>query len=122
MYFKEVHRWAAEADRLLPELRHRRVAPVALVRPEADSDAWQGWKTVKAGKLTEAVSAELPCNCEFTFDFGEYCVGHLELEFEFTRPVDAPFCFRAKFAETPFELASDFASYHGTLGRGWLQE
>ncbi|PVY40598.1 alpha-L-rhamnosidase-related protein [Victivallis vadensis] len=122
MYFKEVHRWAAEADRLLPELRHRRVAPVALVRPEADSAAWQGWKTVQAGELTEAVGAELPCSCEFTFDFGEYCVGHLELEFEFTRPVDAPFCFRAKFAETPFELASDFASYHGTLGRGWLQE
>ncbi len=122
MYFSEAPRWAAEAIRLRPELRHRSLTPTGLIRIEADPTAWQGWKAVPAGPLEEVFDVELPRSWSYTFDFGEYCVGYIEIGFGFSRRIDAPFRFRIKLAETPFEMASDFDSYRGGLGRGWLQE
>ncbi len=87
---------------LEPELHERRI-PAAAV-PEG------------------ALHRKLPRDWSFRFDFGEYCVGEVELRFRFLTRPDAPLRLRYKLAETRYELDRDFDSYQGTLGRGWLQD
>lgn len=122
MYFNDAVRWAEEAEALRPELVHRRVFPVRLVRPVPDPAAWQGWRAVPAGELREVLHVGQPRSWSCTFDMGEYCVGYIELTFRFRGRIDAPFRFRVKCAESPYELAADFDACRVSLGRGWLQE
>ena len=116
MYFNDAVRWAEEAEALRPELVHRRVFPVRLVRPVPDPAAWQGWRAVPAGELREVLHVGQPRSWSCTFDMGEYCVGYIELTFRFRGRIDAPFRFRVKCAESPYELAADFDACRVSLG------
>lgn len=120
-YHKELQ-WAAEAEDLKPELHHKTIPARTIVIPVADPAAWQGWKTAATAAPETVYGRKLPRSWEYVFDFGRLCVGYPVLEFEFTGLYDAPFRLELKMAETPYELARDFSTYCGTLGRGWLQE
>lgn len=122
MFYRRELRWAEEAEALKPYLNHELFPAVDVVRVREESAAWQGWAVERAAAPEEIYGKELPRSWEYTFDFGRYCVGFPVLEFEFTKRVDAPFRLELKMAETPYELARDFNTYHGSLGRGWLQE
>lgn len=118
MFYRRELRWAEEAEALKPYLNHELFPAVDVVRVREESAAWQGWAVERAAAPEEIYGKELPRSWEYTFDFGRYCVGFPVLEFEFTKRVDAPFRLELKMAETPYELARDFNTYHGSLGRG----
>ncbi|MGF0038012.1 hypothetical protein [Victivallis vadensis] len=122
MFYQEELRWAREAEALKPHLIHEMISTVSVVRTEEDSAVWQGWKIRPIASPEDIFNRELPHTWEYTFDFGRFCVGFPVLDFEFIGLFDAPFRLEIKMAETPCELARDFSSYHGDLGRSWLQE
>ncbi len=122
MFYQQELRWAEEAELLKPRLTHEPVPAAAVVQAKENPAAWQGWTVERIAAPEEIYGRELPRSWEYTFDFGRYCVGSPILNFEFTGLFDAPFRLEIKMAETPYELARDFSTYHGGLGRGWLQE
>ena len=120
-FYSSQLQWGERARQLTPELRREAVKPVALIECREDPAAWQA----------VAVQAVAPASTAFgewfrvktlRFDFGRHLVGRLELELELSECNDAPVRVIAKFAETPYELATDFSSCHATLDHSWLQE
>ncbi len=122
MFYQHELEWAAEAERLAPVLFHETRRPQQLIETVKDETVWQGYRTRAIGKPEEVYNRELPDSWEYCFDFGDYCVGTIAFDFDYSAPVDAPFRLEVKMAETPYELAYDFSTYNAPLGRGWLQD
>lgn len=103
-----------------PELLRREALPVGCAEAVQDDSAWQGWSV---RPVCGAVQELFQTGDRLTLDFGRHLVGYLSFDLaHHDRPLDSPvrLCFR--FAETPYELAADFDSYHGSLSAAWLQE
>ena len=115
MFYQQELRWAEEAEALKPCLNHELLPAADVVCVREEPAAWQGWTVDRVAAPEEIYGKEQPCSWEYTFDFGRYCVGFPVLEFEFTKRMDAPFRLELKMAETPYELARDFNTYHGSL-------
>lgn len=103
-----------------PPLFQREVRPIGQIGPVSDASAWQGWRT-------EPVAGEIPTRFHsgdrMTLDFGRHLAGFLSFRLaHHDRPLDSPVRLRFRFAETPYELAADYGSYHGSLSAAWLQE
>lgn len=120
-YYLEQRQWAKDASNCKVAIHHGEALPVAQIECMQDSAAWQGVSAVRTLPAEEAFERPFDFRT-FRFDFGRHLVGRLEFRLGLSRPNDAPVRIRCKFAETPYELATDFATYHGHLDRSWLQE
>lgn len=116
-------RWLAEADAAKPALHRREVLPKRIVKPAADSAAFQGWKMVPSVSMDTALNRPLSVGDEFIFDFGEHLVGYLSVKLVgFERAVDAPVRLKFSFAEVPSELAEDSAGTNPSVSSAWYQD
>lgn len=122
MYYQQEVQWAAAAEALKPQLIHRIVQPVAMVKAVEDPAVWQGWRCERIASPQEVLGQAQPTCWEHTFDFGTLCVGYVTLKLQIQGIVDAPLRIEVKFAETPCELGREFHTYQGDLSRSWLQE
>ena len=120
-YYSGQARWAAKAAQCHVVIHHDEALPVSQIECRQDEAAWQGIAVVQALPVHEAFERPFQFRT-FRFDFGRHLVGRLEFCLAFSRLNDAPIRIRCKFAETPYELATDFATYHGHLDKSWLQE
>jgi len=114
--------WLEKAASLKPSLVGRKAKPLSLVRPERSEAGLQGWRMAKCGAPEDAYAMELGRDFDLSFDFGEHLVGRLSFKIEVLGIVDCPLRLRVALGEVPAEVAEDFSSYQGSLGRGWLQE
>ena len=112
--------WAARGKALEPAMNYATVLPVAEIECVDDASVWQG-VAIRPIATPEAAMADFFQFRTFRFDFGRHLVGHLELELEYNRNNDAPVRVIAKFAETPYELATDFSTAVTHLDRSWFQ-
>lgn len=109
-----------KADFYKRPLMTRAVKPVSEVEIIADEKAYQG---VSARVLGEARPVTLMSGDSVTLDFGEHCVGYVNL---FLHCVgegisDSPTRLKFSFGEFPLELYKNHSDYKGLLGNGWLQ-
>ena len=107
------------AEKNLPPMFYEKVTTKKAVVVKASDAAHLGFVTEEAGEIPEVVKG----GDSFVLDFGRHCVG--KLSFYVTdngRYLDAPVRLRLRFAETPYELGRDHASYHGSLCASWLYE
>ncbi len=114
--------WLQRAAELTPELQHWSVAPVAAVKPVADSGAFQGVRMQPVGAVSTILGRAFRAGTSFTLDFGETLVGRISLKLSAGGANDAPARLRITAAELPYEAAADFSSYCGVLSRAWLQD
>jgi alpha-L-rhamnosidase len=115
--------WLAKAEAATPKLLRTPMKPVAVVTVEKDAAAFQGWKTVPAGKPKSVLNRPLAPGESFILDFGEHLTGQLILSLRsFAIPVDAPVRLAFVFGEMPAEVAEPFDPYPGKLTRSWLQD
>ena len=108
------------AQQCTPPLFRREVRPAGRISAVSDALAWQGWRT-------ETAAGEIPAlfqaGDDLTLDFGRHLTGRLSFALaHHDRPLDSPVRLQFRFAETPYELAADYNSYHGSLSAAWLQE
>lgn len=115
-------RWLSQAEALVPQLHHRQVPASRVVRVTRDADAFQGWRVDAVSPASELPGKPLRRGSEFTLDFGEHLVGHIELSIEVEGMMDAPTRLKLIFGEVPAEVAEPFDPYGGQLGRAWLQD
>ena len=109
-----------KADAARPVIYENPKKPEASVRIVRDDKAFQGYRCEKISKV--------PCTYfkngdTMILDFGTHVVGYLSFQFlPGENYPDAPLRLKLKFAETPFEMAYDFAEYKPGLSASWLQE
>lgn len=107
------------AEENLPPFYYETVASDNNVRIEADGNAFLGFSAIPNGKIPAVVKS----GDSFVVDFGRHCVGHLSFTlWDNGRYIDAPVRVRFRFAEVPYELGRDHATYHGGLCSSWLME
>jgi len=114
---KELYLKRAEEN--LPPMFYECVESSATVTVEEDASAFFGCSARAAGRIPEVVTA----GDRFVVDFGRHCVGRLSFTVKDNgRYLDAPVRLRLRFAEIPYELFRDTASYRGALCSSWLAE
>ena len=107
------------AEENLPPMFYETVTSDDAVSIEADAEAFLGFSPVPAGKIPAVVKT----GDRFVVDFGRHCVGRVSFTvWDNGRYIDAPVRLKLRFAEVPYELGRDFASYHGGLCSSWLTE
>ena len=107
------------AEENLPPFYYETVTSDNNVKIEADESAFLGFSAIPDGTLPEVVKT----GDRFVVDFGRHCVGHLSFTlWDNGRYIDAPVRLKFRFAEVPYELGRDHASYHGGLCSSWLME
>lgn len=117
MDLKEYYLQKAEEN--TPPLFYQTIKTVRTVRVEEDADAFFGCAAVADGELPRAVRT----GDRFVLDFERHCVGRLSFRLQDDgRYLDAPVRLKLRFAEVPYELYRDHASYHGGLCASWLME
>ncbi|MFA6815137.1 MAG: hypothetical protein WCS73_02455, partial [Lentisphaeria bacterium] len=121
LYYSHQDYWAQKAIQLAPKMIYGQVSPIAQIECEKDSTVWQGIKIHKIASAKDALGKWFHCKT-FRFDFGQHLVGRIKLELEIDQPNDSPIRIVCKFAEVPYELATNFSTYHGHLDRSWLQK
>ncbi len=114
--------WLKKAEKTRPVIHETRVEPVALIRTKADAKAWQGVKTEQIPGGLQEFQKPYHWPKTWIFDFGRHVTGTIEIQWEISSLNDSPLRIDFKFAETPYELATDFETYHGHLDRSWLQD
>lgn len=117
------HSWMEKAEKSTPELVKVVKHPVGVVRSQADSSAFQGWRMVPAGGMESLYQSSINDKNGIVVDFGEHVTGY----FTFTTDLetlypDAPVRLKFTFAEVPAELNTPFDPYPGGLSRAWLQD
>lgn len=108
-----------------PHLHSETRPPVAVVRPVAESTAFQGWRMEQVEKPDAIATRLLGRGATFVLDFGVHTVGQLQLAITPEPASDAPTRLKLTFAEVPAEIAEPFDPYDfspGTLSRSWLQD
>ncbi len=113
--------WVERAEHMRPDIHRTTVHPMRQIEMEPNAAAWQGIAVRDAGPADESLNRWFQTRT-IRLDFGRHLVGYVELELEVDRPIDSPLRLDLKFAETPYELATDFATYHGHLDGSWLQQ
>ncbi len=107
------------AEENLPPMFYETVKTDRTVTVEASETAHLGFVVRESGTAPEVVQG----GDSFVLDFGRHCVGKLSFAVRDNgRYLDAPVRLRLRFAETPYELGRDHASYHGSLCASWLYE
>ena len=114
--------WQRKADELRPEINRTWIAPAASVRPVLAPSVWQGVRMEPIPEGLKELSVFFRGIHTWTIDFGHHIVGTVELELEASSHNDSPVRIEYKFAETPYEAATDFSTYKGGLSRSWLQD
>ena len=103
----------------LPPMFYEKVTTKKAVAVKASDAAHLGFVMEDSGEIPEVVKG----GDSFVLDFGRHCVGKLSFTVRDNgRYLDAPVRLRLRFAETPYELGRDHASYHGSLCASWLYE
>jgi hypothetical protein len=107
------------AEENLPPMFYTDVTSDRAVTVEADENAFLGFSAIPAGKIPAVVRT----GDKFVLDLGRHCVGRVSFTvWDNGRYIDAPVRLKLRFAEVPYELGRDFASYHGGLCSSWLTE
>ena len=107
------------AQKNLPPMFYETVTTDQTVTVEPCAASHLGFVAKPAGKHPEVLTA----GDSFVLDFGRHCVGRVSFSVcDNGRYLDAPVRLRLRFAETPYELGRDHASYHGGLCASWLYE
>ena len=107
------------AEKNLPPMFYETVTTDKTVTIEPCAASHLGFIAKPAGKHPEVLAA----GDSFVLDFGRHCVGRVSFSVcDNGRYLDAPVRLRLRFAETPYELGRDHASYHGSLCASWLYE
>lgn len=107
------------AEENLPPFFYETVASDDNVEIVADKDAFLGFSARPLGKLPKVFES----GDRFVVDFGRHCVGHVSFTlWDDGRYIDAPVRLKMRFAEVPYEIGRDHASYHGGLCSSWLME
>ena len=68
--------WAKEAEKAKPELIETLYRPLYLVKGERDSTAYQGWRMVKSGEMSDYYGVSLKQRQCVTVDFGKHLTGY----------------------------------------------
>ncbi|MBE6590357.1 MAG: glycoside hydrolase [Ruminococcaceae bacterium] len=107
------------AEENLPPMYYETVASERNVRIVSDEASFLGFSALPDGKIPAVVKT----GDRFVVDFGRHCVGRVSFTmWDNGRYIDAPVRLRMRFAEVPYELGRDHASYHGGLCSSWLME
>jgi len=115
--------WLDKAELSKPKLNELEKKPVGLVRLQADPSAFQGWKTVPAGKIEDLYAQSFKRQSDVVVDFGEHLTGYYTFTIKASQNYpDAPLRFKLTFGEVPAEMATPFDPYPGGLSRAWLQD
>ncbi len=114
--------WLEKAAKSRPTLHETRIKPVALIETKADKKAWQGVAVKAIPGGLEAMKEHYHWAKTWILDFGRHITGTIELKWHTLARNDSPLRIDFKFAETPYELATEFETYHGHLDRSWLQD
>lgn len=121
-FAKEMPVWAKKSEKLRPALHETWLNPVAVVTPIQDKKVWQGVRMEVVPDGLDDFKKRYHWTRSWTFDFGRHVVGTIEIDWKAFGINDAPVRIDYKFAETPYELTTDFRTYKGHLDRSWLQE
>lgn len=122
MFHAQSAAWLAQAQALTPQLQQREFRPLAVVEPEGDPAAFQGWRMRTVGAVAEVEARCWRVGESVVFDFGEHLVGHVSFEVLVEGIGDQPVRLQCIFAEVPAEVAEPFDPYTGELSRAWLQD
>ena len=107
------------AEQNIPPLFSQTVTAEKTVEIVADENAFLGYSARAVGRMPEVVEA----GDRFVLDFGRHCVGRVSFSVRDNgRYLDAPVRLKLKFGEVPYEIARDYATYHGDLCSSWLTE
>ena len=116
-YTSEYYLQKAEAN--TPPLFYETVTSDTAVEIVEDTSAFFACAANNAGTIPAVVKT----GDRFVVDFGRHCVGRLSFHVcDDGRYIDAPVRLKLRFAEVPYELYRDHASYHGGLCASWLME
>lgn len=116
-YTSEYYLQKAEAN--TPPLFYETVTSDTAVEIVEDTSAFFSCAANNAGTIPAVVKT----GDRFVVDFGRHCVGRLSFHVcDDGRYIDAPVRLKLRFAEVPYELYRDHASYHGGLCASWLME
>lgn len=115
--------WAEKAENSKPVLIEKVYRPLFLVETVADTSAYQGWKMVKTGEMSEYYGVSLKKRSCVTVDFGRHMTGHFTFKImDLFRAQDAPIRLKFTFGEVPAEMAIPFDPFPGDLSRAWMQD
>ena len=108
-----------KAEENTPPLFYETVKTTKAVEIVEDEQAFFGCSAVDRGEL----GLVFKTGDKFVVDFGRHCVGRVSFSvWDDGRYIDAPVRLKLRFAEVPYELYRDHASYHGGLCASWLME
>lgn len=115
--------WLQKAEACKPALHKTIHHPVQEVEIVADSNAFQGYKAVKKGDISDLYSKSFKEKKSVIVDFGEHLVGNVSFKIKDIGPMqDAVLRFKVMFGEVPSDLALSIEPFTGGLSRGWLQD
>lgn len=108
-----------KADSNMPEMSQGIQSSDQIVEMFADENAYLGVGVKSLGTNKQGfVTGD-----KFILDFGQHYVGTLSFAVSHVKYyLDAPVRLKLKFGEVPYEIYSDFESYHGGLSSSWLCE
>lgn len=111
--------YLTKAEENTPPLFYETVRSDHAVEIVADDRAFFGCSAVDRGRIPEVFQK----GDKFVVDFGRHCVGRVSFHVRDNgRYIDAPVRLKLRFAEVPYELFRDNATYHGGLCDSWLME
>lgn len=111
--------FVSKAEALAPKLIETIVRPIRTVNIVPSSEDY----TAREAKPKFTKSRPMGRDDSICLDFGDHQVGYVSFRLSpIGSPADAPVYLRLKFAEIPYEIAADPASYHGEISRAWIQE
>lgn len=106
-----------------PILKETQVKAASIVALERDTQYLEGWGVKQIAPIERLSSYELKRDDQIIIDFGDHQVGQFSININAVgSPMDAPLCFKIKFAEMPAELARKSEDYDGWLSKSWIQE
>lgn len=115
--------WLQKAEACKPTIHKTIHHPLQEVTIVKDTNAFQGYKAVKAGDINDLYSKSFKQKKEVIVDFGEHLVGNVSFKIKDIGSMqDAVLRFKVTFGEVPSDLALPIEPYTGSLSRGWLQD
>jgi len=110
-----------KAEGLKPNLIHKEITPLSLVEVQKDGKAFLKYSARKIGAVNEPIA--LKAGESIVLDFGNHYTGYLNFStISLGQICDSPVRFRFVFGEMPHEIGIPTEEYHGSLGKGWIQE
>ncbi|HEY9194703.1 MAG TPA: glycoside hydrolase [Mucilaginibacter sp.] len=115
--------WLKKAEENKSVLKETIKQPLNLVKLEKDAPAFQAWKAVKSGDVSDLYNNSFKKQSGVVADFGDHMTGYFTFTIKAIRgAMDAPLRLKFTFGEVPSELATPFDPYPGGLSRAWLQD